>query len=393
MMIGCLFALAAIQVFSLTAVQIVAALTILLGIVPGIGIIVRSEASSTRRISVAFLLFIIFRSISALYCQDHNAAIDALQYPFFALIFIILANWPRYLDKSSVSKLEAVWFWAAVIAAIIGIGKYATGIESRIGTPTGAQVVHADGTVEGNYATFAKFLLFTLLYFGISWIKDLRIKGSIWKVVGFGILLTGLILTFSRACWLAAAITIPVFTFKWKPKATLLGLTVIAVLLVAIPYGRIRVMQSLSPTNWSSGRIELWNVAFDKAVDKPVIGHGIGSFKSIVTQDIRESLPDKGVGDWHNQYIQIFMENGIVGLLLFTWLIIELFNGYSKTLTHFKDIRASNAAMGGCALLIGFLIVSLFDTTFNSPHANISFWSLAGLAVGWSRGVNREPVY
>jgi len=384
--------LAAIQVFSLQAVQIVAALTILLGIVPGIGIIGRSESSSARRIGIAFLLFIIFRSISALYCQDHQAAISALQYPFFALIFIVLADWPRYLDKNNILRLESVWFWAAVIAAIIGIVKYTAGIESRIGTPTGAQIVHEDGTVEGNYATFAKFLLFTLLYFGIPWIRSFREKGSIWQGIGFGILLTGLILTFSRACWLAAAITVPIFTFKWKPKTTLLGLSAIAVLLVAIPYGRERVRQSLSPTNWSSGRIELWNVAFDRAVDKPMIGHGIGSFKSIITRDIRESLPDKGVGDWHNQYIQIFMENGIVGILLLCWLMVELFTGFFRILSNSKDLRTSSAALGGCALLIGFLIVSLFDTTFNSPHANISLWFLIGLALGWLRVESREVV-
>ena len=195
--------------------------------------------------------------------------------------------------------------------------------------------------------------------------------------------MAGLFLTFSRACWLAAAVVIPLSTVKRKPKTTVFAILVILITLLVLPAGRERIKQSLSPTEWSSGRVELWSVGLEYAAKSPVYGFGIGSFKSLITLDMRETFPDRGVGDWHNQYLQIFIENGIIGLLAFLWFVFEFYRGCIKILKKTEDRTALGAAAGGCAFITGFLIISMFDTTLNSPYVNTSFWCLAGIIIGW----------
>ncbi|MDP8240546.1 MAG: O-antigen ligase family protein [Candidatus Hatepunaea meridiana] len=378
-----LLLLAALQIYSLPLQQVLAGLLIILGVWYGLTLFEKGENVHVRRIGYAFLLFMIFRMVSVLHNLHLNNDIRDLQFPLLAMVFLAVIGWSKYMDVKRVKRVESVWFWMVVIACVIGIFKYIIGFETRIGPPFGARIIHSDSLAEGNYSTFAKFLTITLLYFGIGWLKTVDLRRIRLQVVGVCLIGCGLLLTFSRGCWLAVAAVFTGLMVKERPKLVGLILIGVALLVLSIPYARERIMQSLSPSDWSSGRAELWQVAFDRSQEQLFLGFGLGSFDAIVTPEIKAGFPDKGVGDWHNQYIQIFMENGLIGLLLFGWLIFELFAGYRWLLKNTTDKDAVRFAWGGIAMLCGFLVFSMFTTTLDSPTVNISFWCLSGLSVGW----------
>jgi len=307
--------------------------------------------------------------------------------------------------------LEKLWLSAAVIAALIGIIKYFVGYEVRIGPPFGPQIIHPNSAPDGNYSTFGKFLVFTIVYFVFAKLKGSRLRERPILLISLMVMGFGLILTMSRACWLALIIVFVILFIKerFKLVSTLIVLA-IAVIFI-IPSTRERLEQSLSPEKWSSGRMELWEVAFERVDDSFLFGHGLGSFDTIITHEIRQTLPDPGVGDWHNQFLQIYMESGFVGLMLFGWLLFELFRACfflslyreieipdrhedSSSSTNKDTIvsidnstqaRIVQAGIGGLALLSCFMIISMFDNTLNSPILNITFWCMIGLTVGWLR--------
>ncbi len=389
-MLGTILLFAAIQIYSLALQQILAVLIIILGILHGLRFFIRNESRLVRQIGIAFLLFTILRITSVFYSPDGKNAVNDLQFPLMSLVFIALADWRSFLKVKDVRYFSSVWFIAAVVAVIIGVVKYFYGLEARIGPPFGPQIIQPDGLIEGNYATFSKYLAITILYFGMGWLIQTRLKSVYPNLIGLAVLGIGLLLTFSRSCWLAVVLVLSSMLIRHRPLLVTAMIVILLALFLAIPYGRDRIVQSVSPDEWSSGRVELWRVAFEHSDDHFIFGYGLGSFESIVTPDIRSELPDTGVGDWHNQYLQIFMENGLVGLLSFIWLTVALFMGCLDLLKESANPDARNAAIGGIALLSGFLIISIFDNTFNSPHINISFWCLLGLTVGWMRHENRR---
>ena len=192
-----------------------------------------------------------------------------------------------------------------------------------------------------------------------------------------------LLLTFSRASWLAIGVVISSLTLWLNRKLFLLILLLGLVSLLVLPYGRERVLQSINSQDWSTGRVQLWGYAADNMENHLLMGHGLGSFKSILTEKERNSLPDTGVGNWHNQYIQIVMESGIIGLVSFLWLIFELYFGMFQGIINITDQYVRGKLMGGIAVLSSALILSLFETFLSSPVGNVTFFCLMGISVGW----------
>ena len=51
----------------------------------------------------------------------------------------------------------------------------------------------------------------------------------------------------------------------------------------------------------------------------PLVGFGPRTFTEIFP--LFQEMPVKGVGSWHNDFLQIYMESGLVGLIALLWLI------------------------------------------------------------------------
>ena len=381
-----LFSLAAVQIYSLLFQQILAIAVIIIGILTGLSIFKGGSTSPVvRRICFAAMIFIFVRFVSGLYNPNMMDGLNELQFHLMALLFFSLVSWPSHMGEKEGKQLGTIWVWAAVIACTIGLVKYLAGLESRTGPPFGPHITHPDRLPEGNFATMAKFVAMTMLYFGspvliAKPIKAVRIKLG-WLIA----LAIGLFLTFSRSCWLAVGAVFAALTYRRNRR--LLTMLAIAGLLavIIVPYARHRVVQSFAISDWSSGRIQVWRIAYDRILDRPFFGHGLGTFSIIVDPEIRADLPDSGVGDWHNQFLQIYMESGLIGLSAFGWFVFQLFKGFRWAFRSSLNEDVKRASLGGICLLSGALIFGLFEDFLGSPSANISFWMLVGFGVGWLR--------
>jgi hypothetical protein len=98
------------------------------------------------------------------------------------------------------------------------------------------------------------------------------------------------------------------------------------------------------------------------------------------------SHPELGVGylyyGAHNSYFQLAAETGVVGGLLFAWMVFEIVRMGFFYNARTKDLRArvENAAL--TAGLVAFGLNALTSNAFQHPRAAIFFFILAGIQAG-----------
>lgn len=157
---------------------------------------------------------------------------------------------------------------------------------------------------------------------------------------GLGIMV---IACWSRATWLAALVTLSGFTWlragtKWFLK----GLLILALVVVGVnlqngnPTWRdsfyltrlLSLAKFENPMNKHAGRIDLYAKALRMIADRPVTGHGIGSFylKSVHFANTSEKSLYPNLPDFaHNTLAQVAVELGLPSALAFAGLLTSVF--------------------------------------------------------------------
>jgi len=108
-----------------------------------------------------------------------------------------------------------------------------------------------------------------------------------------------------------------------------------------------------------TGRTELWNDIFQEAKNQFILGHGFNSFWGINNPNLYYLyqkyiwLPNQA----HNGYLDILIDVGIIGLLLFIGLITN----------YFVNFRRLNKPHFWIWFFIAGLIINLQETTLFSP--------------------------
>ncbi len=140
----------------------------------------------------------------------------------------------------------------------------------------------------------------------------------------------------------------------------------------------------LSGKDITSGRLELYTLAWRLFCTSPVFGIGWQNFGGYVTPEFQE-LHGPGVKDVHNIYLQFLCETGIVGAVLIilplgyifvrTWRHLRyLMNHREESKTWAFAVRAEAASF----VIQGFfLVIGIFDPCFTK----LVFWCFYTLAV------------
>jgi O-antigen ligase len=131
----------------------------------------------------------------------------------------------------------------------------------------------------------------------------------------------------------------------------------------------IKTMGVQSGTLYSSsleGRIFLyWPQGVEAWLQRPILGHGLGSTSYLTYRpsNIINKPP-------HSEYIQLLQELGIVGLILYLFLLWRLLSPIlkmSKLLSTAKvDDRAIRTHVASLMVYIGFVIMSFGQDTFHN---------------------------
>lgn len=215
------------------------------------------------------------------------------------------------------------------------------------------------------------------------------------QLAGFGAMSTLLVMTYSRAAWLAAAIGVFLLV-SLRLKSRWIVIVIIASVtlwwtanesakkggawatnpLMARLHSLIRV-ENLSTK--SSARFEIYHKAIGMIQSKPWAGHGIGSFyltspKFALKSDSLGVVPNFA----HNFILQFTAELGIPATLLFCSLIgTAWYKGFLRTRASLKEKNGDRVPLALFLALTTYLITQM---TANSLNIYVShqflFWFL-----------------
>lgn len=225
----------------------------------------------------------------------------------------------------------------------------------------------------------------------------------------FLVLVTGLLLTFSRAAWVSivpALLLFLIFLFKIKFKWVLAGVAVgiyylisnLDPILMEMERNKVAgsddiVQNAESISNISSDpsnleRINRWASAIEMWKEKPVLGFGPGTYMfeyapyqlSGNFTSISTNFGD--VGNAHSEYLGPLAETGLIGMLLFLGLFLGVFiigfraYFYSETSKEDRFILCTVL----CAL-VTYFSHGFLNNFLDTDKANNIFWPLIAIVV------------
>jgi exopolysaccharide production protein ExoQ len=126
-----------------------------------------------------------------------------------------------------------------------------------------------------------------------------------------------------------------------------------------------------------NSRTELWSLAMDAVHDRPLFGWGMSAARGIFYDEI-------GLGGGHNAFVNVLVDGGFVGLLIFVLLLLEL----AVQLIARARRREARADAGMLLGLVTLLVVDGLTAEMMATTANVaSVWLF--VAIAWTRVLGR----
>jgi O-antigen ligase len=338
-------------------------------------------------------LFTIWSGLSVLWASSwrnalHHTLLWACYLTFYVLVREVLRS-ERFLSHClKVAGIVVFAISAACIVEYIGIPKPVT----------------SDFTYR--YYSYAEAIVALLPLFVAVGIK----KASKMPILGFVIVTTAwamIVVTTSRMMFLAGVVALAIFLVlyllinrKLEEPRKWFVLTVILIIVTLIPQLPFLTGSSVSLKERFSGqeeysnlsarsRILLWGMAVEGFRQSPLIGIGGDNYFTDYRQlregysardlenpvlEIDEDLiPERA----HNEYLQILSELGLIGGLIFGWLMAGVVYMFYLAIRKRGSLMTTGALSGMAAFLIAFVASSY---SFRFPANGLCFFFLLAVA-------------
>ena len=145
---------------------------------------------------------------------------------------------------------------------------------------------------------------------------------------------------------------------------------------------RIASMFTLRGHSSNSFRVNVWTGVFQMIHDHPIVGVGIGNtaFRKMYSLYMLSGFEALGA---YNIFLEVMAEMGIIGLVVFTWLLVAYLA--RNFLTYWLGQGESRWwAVAVIAGLVGMGIMGMVDTVYYRPAIQLQFWLLLAITVAIS---------
>ena len=246
------------------------------------------------------------------------------------------------------------------------------------------ETLRAFATMAGpnNYANYLMITLFATVFM-MSRGKGKWLKFS---MIAVPIIVAGLVVSSSRAAWLATTFALAMYFFlnhKISRKAMagsvvgVIAVGLVGLALFEVPAFRenilhIRDDRDSSVVTSNDAHVDALTDGIDQVIEEP-LGCGVGCAGPASYYSIRGIISE-------NYYLQIAQEYGFVGIVLFTWILTLI-------LLRLRQSRKNHFAQVWLATGIGLMVAALFAHTFADESVALTWFMVAGGLIGVSKTV------
>lgn len=170
-----------------------------------------------------------------------------------------------------------------------------------------------------------------LLPIAVVILMDHRFEKRLKKAASLAVVsaIVGLLCNKSRSTWLTELVVIPVAAFRYVKQNRKFLAVVLAIFLGIIGFmlsspQYVKRVQSITNTTTdqsNADRIRVWKSAIVMVRDHPVTGVGQGRFKAHYKK-YKDKQEKQNLTHTHNNFIQVSVENGIIGLTGFLYFVL-----------------------------------------------------------------------
>jgi O-antigen ligase len=333
--------------------------------------------------------FVVLGSLVLTNDEFHTRTTGALKYYVLtvglgAIVYYFLTLGPgRRITSEFVTW---VLLWGAAVQGVLGIVEYvtlwslwpSTGWQDFTGEPGRITATLVNPAVLGTYLGVAVVFAVAILAFGGP--RSLR-RPSI-AVLAFGT--PALLFAYTRAPILAtlAAVTVILVASRLRLIAAVVAASAAMAIFALLPAIQQSSLyeQRFSDTRNILARSHLQDWSLKLWEQKPVVGHGWGSFDRVKNES---GFVARGFPTWivyyytsHNTYLTILVETGLIGLVLYGLPFIVLgIQGFARSRLPGPDRWLLIGALGGLGV-IAFTAASV-DFRFFSVVQMLPFLLLA----------------
>ncbi|MCL1999776.1 MAG: O-antigen ligase family protein [Turicibacter sp.] len=233
----------------------------------------------------------------------------------------------------------------------------------------------------GNPNIYAAYLLLAI---PIAAVCILYAKNTWFKLFAFGttiVLLGALAATYSRGAYVALALSVMVFMLLIERRLIVLfvaGLAVAPFLLPATILARVLSIVNLTDSS-TMYRIAIWQSSLRMIGDfwMAGIGQGAAAYNAIYPFYAFSAVVAQHT---HNLFLQIFIETGLVGLLVFVAILACFFRTQFSFIRRAADVRLKLLSQAMVSAVVGFLALGMFDYPFHNYRVMLTFYLFLGIA-------------
>lgn len=291
-------------------------------------------------------------------------------YIYRMLPFFLAGGLYKKINRRQFEILFLCLFSSCTVSSIVAIYQFLNGNLRPSGLAS--HYMHLGGYYVIILPIFLAFLLDDI---SLDWFKY---KQNL--IIPFTVCIAGFIANNTRGAWITVSIVsiIALFVFGIrKPKKLLCGLIAIALCIgfvVNNQYLFQRVKSITSTTNHSNvERTLIWGSAFRMISDYPIMGVGPGGFTGLYQKKyISPKAKEPDVRHCHNLFLQIFSENGILGIVSFLILYIYfIYYGIKEYLKNKNYI----------SILISLIVLSVMLQGLTEFNASVfkDMWLMIGM--------------
>lgn len=335
-----------------------------------------------RKLTAIELLIILlfFSSLLSIYLSPNpSVAVKNIIYHSILLIIIpfsYLAEYDKKINIYLVGKMISVF---ALLTACLGIVRFINGAERAFG-------------FFGGYYTLACILGFSI---PIT-IATIFYSKNLWKyitIISALVQVAALWFTFTRSALLGllagCVISIVILFFQSDIKKSTRTKIVLASILTAIAMvtlllttsdSRLNPLMIFNNPDLSSGRNEIYYDAYE--VFKTDLNTG---WKNIILGHGLESriifFPKSLYTSWESDYIETFISQGLVGLLLVVLIYYQLFKRLFQLLLKVSQTEYYKFALGLLVSGIAFFTISFFSSQLVGRNSSAYFVVIYALII------------
>jgi putative inorganic carbon (HCO3(-)) transporter len=299
------------------------------------------------------------------------------------IVFIIIIN--SEINHKTARFLLFLSLLVAVGAALFGLYQYLAGVASppnwvdkdlEVGLSRAFSILGSPNAFAAYCVLFAPISLGFLMQPNSS-----KTQKTIFLLC-FLFLFIGILTTLTRAAWLAFIPALFLFGLLAKQTKIVIPLLILLVcsIFVVTPI-RQRFTnfftEKYQEKSEGGGRAYRWGLAKEIFEESPILGRGPGSFGGAVAY---RAQAFKGLYV-DSYFLEILSNYGLIGILLFLWILLECFRNLIYYAYQSVDSRSQMVGYGILSGLFGFLIHNGTENIWEIIPLAVQFWFLVGIAV------------